>query len=128
MTKKNQQIYYAVIEFTKKLALKKALDNNWLNGKIEELYGQKKMEVEPEVDEKWVEHVSKMEEGGFTMVLSKKAKKRGKYDVVIPQDMNVELKTKRPRSEATNFYNFQVKDGPSLKRMKVDDEKSKDDK
>ncbi|CAG9318905.1 unnamed protein product [Blepharisma stoltei] len=122
MTKKNQQIYYATVEFKKKISLKKSLDNVWLNQKIEELYGNKEMEVEPEIDDKMAEHIAKMEEGGFTMVLPKKTKKN-KYNIAaVPESMDVELSKKRPRSEATNFYNFQVEEGKSLKRMKADEE------
>ena len=71
LEKNSQKIHFVILEFKHKGSLRRVLDNDWLQEKINET-------VEPEPQKPYnpelEKHVDKMEEDGFTMVLSKKKK------------------------------------------------------
>jgi RNA recognition motif. (a.k.a. RRM, RBD, or RNP domain) len=80
MDKNSKKISYCILEFKHRQSLRRALDNTWLQEKIDENDQSTQMSsVNPEVEN----HVNKMEQDGFTIVLPKK-RKVNKYDYIPP--------------------------------------------
>ena len=111
MEKESRSISYAVVDFTHKQSFRRCLDNIWLQERIDSNQTEKKMkEINPEVEN----HINKMEEDGFTLVLPKKSK-INKFDYVPPP---LEYDKEKKEESSKGFYNFQVEGKDSLKKMK----------
>ena len=90
-------VYFAVVTFKKRVGLKNALRQGWLQGRLDSM----QMDAQPE-DAVMQQHVEKMEEGGFQMVLSK-----SKAQTSMLSTPQVPLKTKKD-TQAKDFYTFQL--------------------
>jgi hypothetical protein len=113
ITKDSKTISHAVIEFKHKQSLRRSLDNAWLEQKINEQLGS----IPAPVDVKVEKHLNRMEEDGFTLVLPKKPKSN-KFDMV---SQNNDFEPVKRNKKAKDFYNFQITDKKSLKKMKVEE-------
>lgn len=114
MEKDSKHISYAVIDFTRQQFFRRCLDNVWLQEKIDLNTDQKAMKLtNPDVEQ----HITKMEEDGFTLVLPKKSKVN-KFDYVPPP---LEYDQEKSVDPTKNFYNFQIDGNASLKKMKSDE-------
>ncbi|OMJ91794.1 hypothetical protein SteCoe_5575 [Stentor coeruleus] len=110
MEKNSKTISYAIVEFKHKQALRRSLDCTWLQEQLEKTISQvKSVAIDLHVEE----HVNKMEEDGFTMVLPKSSK-TNKYDFIPPPAEYAENK----ETKTKDFYNFQVKREKSFKKMR----------
>ena len=87
------------------------MDNAWLEQKISEELGTAPLPVDTKVEK----HLNRMEEDGFTLVLPKKPKSN-KFDLAAQSQEAVGSKRK---NEVNDFYNFQITDKKSLKKMKA---------
>lgn len=90
-------VYFAVVTFKKKPALKNALRPGWLQGRFDSM----QTDAQPE-DAVMQQHLEKMEEGGFQMVLSK-----NKAQTML-STQQVPLKAKKKDTQAKDFYTFQL--------------------
>lgn len=77
LDKDSKHISYAIIDFSRKQFFRKSLDHVWLQEALESNTLNNDMKiVNPEVEE----HITKMEEDGFTLVVSKRSKSKFKLD------------------------------------------------
>ena len=90
-------VFFAVITFKKKVALKNALREGWLQGRLDSM----ETETQPE-DAVMQQHLEKMEEGGFQMVQSKNK------SVMFQSAQPAPLKTKKKEAYVNDFYTFQL--------------------
>ena len=111
ISKDGKTISHAVVEFKHKQGLRRSMDNAWLEQKISEELGTAPLPVDTKVEK----HLNRMEEDGFTLVLPKKPKSN-KFDLAAQSQEAVGSKRK---NEVNDFYNFQITDKKSLKKMKA---------
>mmetsp|Transcript_10214 Transcript_10214/g.19976 ORF Transcript_10214/g.19976 Transcript_10214/m.19976 type:complete len:203 (-) Transcript_10214:25-633(-) len=122
-TSEGKNISYAVVVYKRKHSMRRAMDNDWFNSKLEAMYTSiEAMETDQPIDEHLAEHIAKMEEGGFTIHMPNK-KAGNPYDMYFNTSEKAERlgSRKRKRKEAEeDFYDFQMEEegGGSKKRAK----------
>lgn len=92
-------VFFAVLTFKKKTSLRNALRQGWLQSRLDGM----QTEEQPE-NAALQQHIEKMEEGGFHMVLPKSKNPSALFNA----SSDATAQSKKKERYAEDFYNFQV--------------------
>lgn len=116
-----KNVNYAVVVYKRKHSIRRAMDNDWFNNKIEGMYSSSEaMETEFPIDEHLAEHITMMEDGGFTIHTTKK-KVGNPYDTYFDTTEKADRigsRKRKRRDVEEDFYDFQV-EGATTKKAKT---------